>query len=237
MLFCYSRSLGMKCGNRSSGMKIWFGLVFLKRTHRILLINWYCKMFFVKLPSKKQTFKTILCGWKVGAALTPVQYRFPSKVKYSCWYPHRSANSILLRLTAHPVPFDQVMPLNVLNAAKVKFCYPKGVQNPRRSPSYCWPISSSLGRVEMTYSLHCVSCWKPELAEIAVLLPDGEEQCQFPTDTLSRETGTALWVNLAMYNADYGERVKLMYRYVFEWRKRCRESFFFWDTSDFYKVI
>lgn len=47
------------------------------------------------------------------------------------------------------------------------------------------------------------------------------------------EMGIALWVNraldqnLAMYNADYGERVKSMYRYIFEWGKRSRESFFF----------
>lgn len=81
------------------------------------------------------------------------------------------------------------MPLSMLKAAKVKFCYLQGMQNPWRSPSYCWPGGSSLGRVEMTCSWCCVSCWKLELAETAVLLPHGEEQCQFPTEISSLWNG------------------------------------------------
>lgn len=215
------------------------GLAFLKRTCRILLINWYWKMLFVKLPSKNQILRTILCGCKTGAALTFMRYRFPSKVKYGCRHLHRSADSILRRLTAHPVPFDQVMLLNVLKAAKVKFCYPKGMQNPQRSPSYCWPVSSSLARVETTCSLHCVSCWKRELAEIAVLLPDGEEQCQFPADTSSPWNGYSpvgesgnvqcwLW---------WKSEINVLIHIWVKKKKQGKLGFFFWDTSDFYKMI
>lgn len=81
------------------------------------------------------------------------------------------------------------MPLSMLKAAKVKFCYLQGMQNPWRSPSYCWPVGSSLARVEMTCSWCCVSCWKLELAETAVLLPHGEEQCRFPTEIWSLWNG------------------------------------------------
>ena len=126
---------------------------------------------------------------KTGAALTLVQYRFASKVKYSCWYLHGSADSILLRLTAHPVPFDQMVPLNVLKTELGSCCYPKGMQNPWRSPSYCWPVNGSPARVEMACSLHCVSCWKPELAETAALLLDGQERWQFPTAASSLWNG------------------------------------------------